>query len=76
MTGRAVDPRLICERVRVQVLLQRDGVTKPGEVVRIKGEGMPNVQNTRKGDLVVTYSVAFPSKLTAEQKAAVRKLFG
>ena len=60
-----------------QVVLQRDGVTKPGEVVRIKGEGMPRVGNTSvKGDLIVTYSVAFPERLNGEQKAAVRKLFG
>jgi DnaJ-class molecular chaperone len=60
----------------VQVVLQRNEVTKPGQVHRIKGEGMPKLGNEKvKGDLIVTYHVSFPTKLTQEQKQTVRKLF-
>jgi DnaJ-class molecular chaperone len=60
----------------MQVLLQRDEVTKPGQVQRIKGEGMPKLGNEKvRGDLIVTYHVSFPTRLTHEQKQTVRKLF-
>jgi DnaJ homolog subfamily B member 4 len=61
----------------VQVVLQRDGVTQHGLVQRIPKEGMLLQGNPAiKGDLIVTYLVSFPDKLTGEQKAGVRKLFG
>jgi DnaJ-class molecular chaperone len=61
----------------VQVVLQRDTVTEPGLVQRVKGEGMPRQGNeSSRGDLVVTYSISFPTILSSDQKSKVRKLFG
>ena len=72
------------------VELKSEGVTRPGQVRVIKGEGMPvyeSVRNTlhrgsgafntqrHKGDLYVTYSVAFPRQLAEEQKRVVRETF-
>lgn len=45
--------------------------TQPGDVVRIKGGGMPDVDRARRGDLFVHFKVVLPSKLSAEQRAAV-----
>ena len=50
-------------------------VTKPGEVRRLKGEGMPIYEKTKKGDLVITFTVAFPKSLTEGQKNLIRANF-
>lgn len=51
------------------VSLKRKKITKPGEVERIRGEGMPIYDYpTDNGDLLVTYDVDFPKVLTQEQK--------
>ena len=54
----------------------RDKVTFPGAKIKKKDEGMPNVDdNTRKGDLYVTFDVAFPKgELSQETKAGVYAL--
>lgn len=45
--------------------------TQPGDVVRVKGAGMPEVERARRGDLFVHLKVVLPTKLTAEQRSAV-----
>lgn len=51
------------------------GITKPKEVRKFKGEGMPLHLSNKKGDLYVTYEVLFPSSLTEEQKTKIREIF-
>ena len=52
------------------------GVTVPGHVVRLPGEGMPLFEHPdRHGDLFVTVTVAFPKALSEKQKATVRDTF-
>ncbi|KAM0897336.1 hypothetical protein ACQ4PT_022623 [Festuca glaucescens] len=48
------------------------GVTKPKEVRKFKGEGMPLFQSNKKGDLYVTFEVLFPKTLTDDQKAKLK----
>ena len=57
------------------VTLSQQGVTRPGEVVKVPGEGMPVLHSSRKGDLFVTYTIRFPTELTAAQKASAVSLF-
>lgn len=59
-----------------KVTLATEGVTRPGSVQKIEGEGMPVFDSAKKGDLYVTYTVDFPDSLTEEQKQSVRSLFG
>jgi DnaJ-class molecular chaperone len=49
------------------VLVDRDSVIQPGEIIRIKGEGMPKHQTSDKGDLFVKVNVNFPNSLTEKQ---------
>jgi len=46
--------------------LSRKGkITKPGEVEKIRGEGMPVYEaSSDKGDLIITYQVELPKKLS------------
>ena len=41
--------------------------TQPGQVLRLRGQGLPRVQNRGRGDLLVRLTVAVPKKLTARQ---------
>ena len=53
------------------VYLNRKKITKPGELEKISGEGMPLYDYpSDKGDLLITYQVEFPKTLTAEQKTS------
>jgi len=51
------------------VSLVRKGVTQPGFVQAIKGEGMPLFERpTSHGDLFVEYNVVLPTKLSKETR--------
>ena len=48
--------------------------TQPGEVIRLKGEGMPRFRGYGKGDLLVRVGIAVPEKLTQQQRALLEEL--
>lgn len=50
-------------------------ITKPKEVRKFKGEGMPLHISSKKGDLYVTFEVLFPSSLTEDQKTKIKEVF-
>ncbi|KAG6748413.1 hypothetical protein POTOM_048334 [Populus tomentosa] len=52
------------------------GITKPKEVRRFKGEGMPLHFSTKNGDLYVTFEVLFPTSLTEDQKKKIKEVLG
>ena len=47
--------------------------TQPGDVLRMKGKGVPNVRSKRPGDLYAEIVLEVPTKLTAEQKDLIRQ---
>ena len=58
------------------VPLRATGVTRPGDVARLPGQGMPvNGHGKRFGSMYVTYTVQMPAALTEAQKQTVRELF-
>mmetsp|Transcript_56507 Transcript_56507/g.123850 ORF Transcript_56507/g.123850 Transcript_56507/m.123850 type:complete len:460 (+) Transcript_56507:75-1454(+) len=59
-----------------EVFFQTNGVTKPYQVIQLKGEGMPKYNFPSEfGDMFVTIKVSFPDKLSTDQQDAVGKLF-
>ena len=48
--------------------------TQPGDVLRLKGNGVPNVRTKQPGDLYAEIVLEVPTKLTNEQKNLIRKL--
>ncbi len=51
--------------------------TQPGDVVTLKGKGMPNLRNNRvKGNLFITLRVVVPTSLTEAQKEILRQFDG
>ena len=50
-------------------------ITPHGLVEKIKGEGMPvHERPSQFGDLVVTYSVVFPTELTEQQRIGIQEI--
>ena len=48
--------------------------TQPGEVIRIRGEGLPDTRGGRPGDLHAVIRLVVPKKLDEEHEAALRNL--
>ncbi|HEY7875865.1 MAG TPA: molecular chaperone DnaJ [Actinomycetota bacterium] len=48
--------------------------TQSGEVVKLKGRGMPRIDGRGRGELVVLLKVETPTDLTSEQDELLRKL--
>lgn len=48
--------------------------TQPGEVVTVRGHGMPSLRGGRKGDLRVVVNVVIPRRLTDEQRELIGRL--
>lgn len=46
--------------------------TQSGKVLRVRGEGVPNVHGQGKGDMLVTIVVETPTKLSEKQKELLR----
>jgi molecular chaperone DnaJ len=50
------------------------GGAQPGEVIRVHGSGMPQVNGRGRGDLYVHLRVVVPKKLSSEQKDLIKEL--
>jgi len=48
--------------------------TQPGDVCRVHGAGMPNINGRRRGDLHVHLKVVVPQKLSSEQRQLVEEV--
>jgi molecular chaperone DnaJ len=48
--------------------------TQPGEVITLRGQGMPSLRGGRKGDLKVVMNVVIPRRLSAEQRELIGRL--
>ena len=48
--------------------------TQPGEIIRLRGKGMPKFRGYGRGDLLVRVDVDVPEKLTDKQRALIEDL--
>jgi molecular chaperone DnaJ len=48
--------------------------SQPGQVLRLKGKGVPSLHGRRRGDLLVRLDVEIPSKLRPEEEELLRQL--
>lgn len=48
--------------------------TQHGDTVRLKGRGMPRVNSSTRGDLIVHFGIEVPKKLNKRQKELLREL--
>jgi len=54
--------------------LQLPAGTQPGDVFRLRSEGLPDLRGGGRGDLLVQTFIEVPRKLSAEQEAVLREL--
>lgn len=57
-----------------QVKIQIPAGTQPGKVFRLRGQGIPEINSHRKGDLLVQVRVWVPTKLNPNEKKAIKNL--
>ncbi|XP_006459377.1 hypothetical protein AGABI2DRAFT_65345 [Agaricus bisporus var. bisporus H97] len=50
------------------ITLSRQGVTQPGFVQVIKGEGMPDLEKSTHGDLFIEYNVVLPTDISSQMR--------
>jgi molecular chaperone DnaJ len=48
--------------------------TQPGQVLRVKGQGMPSLRGRGRGDLLVRVDVVVPTRLSEEEAALLHQL--
>lgn len=48
---------------------------QPGEMIRLKGKGMPRLHSRGRGDLIVKIQVSVPKKLSREQEKLLKEIF-
>lgn len=48
--------------------------TQPGKVLRLRGKGLPKMNSTTKGDLLVNVMVYVPESLTDAEKSAIESM--
>ena len=48
--------------------------TQSGRIIRVRGQGVPNVHGRGRGDLLVSVQVVTPTKLTRRQKQIIESL--
>ena len=58
-----------------QVRVKKDGISQQGDVIKIKGEGMPVHNKGDTGDLFISLKIKFPQDLTDEQRAKLKTFF-
>lgn len=53
------------------VNVSKSGVVQPGDIIKIRGEGMPIHQSSEQGDLFVKIEIIMPNLLTEKQKESI-----
>ncbi|MGQ9551931.1 MAG: molecular chaperone DnaJ [Candidatus Bathycorpusculaceae bacterium] len=48
--------------------------TQPGEIIRLRGKGMPRFKGYGKGDMLVRVNISVPEKLTPQQRILLEQL--
>ena len=48
--------------------------TQPGDVLRLRGLGVPDVRNGKRGDQIVVTTVSIPKQTTSEQERLFSEL--
>ena len=70
----ALGGRLLVPIVDGQTRVDVPAGVQNGEVIRIRGEGLPELNGRRHGDLLVRLVVWVPDRLNSEQERIIRKL--
>jgi len=70
LIGGSVEVPTVDSKVRIKV----EAGTPAGKVLRLKGKGLPRLNSSQKGDILVVIDIDVPSRLTSEERQLVEKL--
>ncbi|HET7743630.1 MAG TPA: molecular chaperone DnaJ [Gaiellaceae bacterium] len=73
MTDAALGATVRVSGIGGDVELDVEPGTQPGEVVRLRGQGMPFVRGSQRGDLYARLDVLVPTKLRDEQRTLLEE---
>lgn len=62
--------------IALNVQQPKGRVLRPGEVIKVKGEGMPIKKSDNKGDLYLTLEIAFPEDGWLKDDATMQQIRG
>ena len=74
MTAAALGTSMALETLDGEETLDIKPGTQPGDVVRMRGKGVPQLHGDDRGDLLVHVEVEIPTRLDDEQEALLRQL--
>ncbi|MCJ7653083.1 MAG: molecular chaperone DnaJ [Actinobacteria bacterium] len=74
MVEAALGTELKIETLDGEFKLKVSPGTQPGQVLKVKGKGIPERGGGRRGDILVRVDVTVPSKINSEQKMLLEKL--
>lgn len=69
-TGGTIEVPTIDGKVKITI----EPGTQPGKILRLRGKGLPSVNNYGTGDLLINISIFVPEKLSDEERKALKKL--
>jgi molecular chaperone DnaJ len=70
----ALGTTIIVPTLKEKVKYKVPAGTQPGTTFRLKGKGVKALRSSKTGDLYVKVNLEVPTKLTSEQKDAIKKL--
>ncbi len=68
--GKSIEVPTLEGRARIKI----EPGTQSGKVLRLKGKGLPSIENYHRGDLLVSINVWTPENLTREERAILENL--
>ncbi len=67
--GDEVEIPTLTEKVKIQI----PKGSQPGDIIKVKGKGLPQLNSRRRGDLIVRINVELPKHISAEQENLLRQ---
>lgn len=72
--GGEIDVFTLDENCTGSATIKLDGGTQPGDVLVRRGQGIPRVGDSGRGDHVIQFKIEIPKRLTARQDELMREL--
>ena len=73
-TQAALGAKILVKTLDGDIELKIPAGTQPGTVFKVKGKGVPHLQNSGRGDLLITARVVIPNKLSKKEKELLKDM--
>ena len=73
-TQAALGAKILVKTLDGDIELKIPAGTQPNAVFKVKGRGVPHLQNSGRGDLLITARVVIPNKLNKKEKELLKAM--